>query len=146
MVPLQPLTVSTGVCYELGAPPVYHKIIIDSAKRNNISVIYFDRLLYEESRYNPKARSKKGCVNIAQLNPRFYDDFKWFDNGGKDFNINNAMEQIPIAAHYLARLYKRYNNYFDTFVSYNEGPGKFAKGIQCQESVDYAYRIITGNK
>jgi hypothetical protein len=77
---------------------------------------------------------------------RAYPSAAWFDNGGKDFNINNAMEQIPIAAHYLARLYKRYNNYFDTFVSYNEGPGKFSSGIRYQESIDYAYRIITGNK
>jgi peptidoglycan DL-endopeptidase CwlO len=77
------------------------------------------RVAYQESRYNPKAKSPAGALGLMQFMPAT----------AKDFGIDpwNPEQSIWAAAQYLSQLYKRFGNWKEAVAAYNWGQGNVAK-------------------
>ena len=77
------------------------------------------RVAYQESRYNPAAKSGAGAIGLMQFLPAT----------AKQYGINplNPEQSIEAAGHYLASLYKQFGNWQQAVASYNWGQGNVAR-------------------
>jgi soluble lytic murein transglycosylase-like protein len=80
-----------------------------------------NRVAYQESRYNPEAKSPVGAVGIMQFMPAT----------AAEFGINPAdpFQSIDAAGRYLAQLYKMFKSWPLAIAAYNWGPGNMQKHI-----------------
>jgi soluble lytic murein transglycosylase-like protein len=95
----------------------YRKLIDRSEAEHKLPPGLLARLLWQESRYNPKASNPSGACGIAQIIPRWHP--------GVD--VWNPQEAIPYAAAYLQNLYGQFKSWKLALAAYNWGPGNLAK-------------------
>ncbi|MEQ1940824.1 transglycosylase SLT domain-containing protein [Mesorhizobium sp. VNQ89] len=92
------------------------------ADRNGIPKDYFARLIFKESRFDPRAVSPAGAEGIAQFMPgtaamRGLDD---------SFDIEKA---LPASAKYLSELKGRFGNLGLASAAYNAGEGRVSRWL-----------------
>ena len=77
------------------------------------------RMAYQESRYDPNARSKSGAIGLMQFMPAT----------AKDMGIDptDPFQSIDGAGKYLRLLYNRFKDWKLAIAAYNAGPGNVAK-------------------
>lgn len=77
------------------------------------------RVAYQESRYNPAAKSPAGAIGLMQFMPAT----------AKDFGLDPLDPEASIwaAAKYLKQLYTRFGNWKEALAAYNWGQGNVAK-------------------
>lgn len=111
------------------------------ATRHGLNPDFFARLIWQESRFDPNARSPAGAQGIAQFIPSTARL-----RGLKD--VYNPAEALEHSAQYLAEMTNAYGNLGLAAVGYNGGERR-AEGLiagtggLARETVDYV-RIITG--
>lgn len=114
--------------------------VAGAAHRHVLDPGFLARLLWQESRFDPNARSPAGAEGIAQFMPGTAGLRGLADS----YNPAEAMER---SAHYLAELVQRYGNPGLAAVAYNGGEARADGFLQggglARETVDYV-RIITG--
>lgn len=100
-------------------PLRYKQVIIEAAKEYDVPPWLLSALLWQESRFNPKALSPKGSKGIAQME----------DATAKMLGVDpwDDMAAIKGAAKYLAYLYKQFGNWPETLAAYNAGEGTVAE-------------------
>lgn len=129
-------------------PQRFRRIILTAAAGAGVPVKILDGVLHEESKYNPLAQNTNtnGSVDhgIAQLNGEFLADFQHFDNDGRPFDPYSPEEAIPVAARYLARLYRATGSWFDAVCAYNAGIGRVRRGTVPRRTWQYAERVMEG--
>ena len=109
--------------------------------RHKLDTDFFARLIWQESRFDPFAKSHANALGIAQF-IRATADLRGLSD---PFNPADALEH---SAHYLAEMTNRYGNIGLAAVGYNGGERRpegliNGTGDLAQETVDYV-RIITG--
>ncbi|MCC1492498.1 lytic transglycosylase domain-containing protein [Cognatishimia sp. F0-27] len=102
---------------------------------------FFARLLWQESRFDPHARSPANAQGIAQFIPATAAR-----RGLRD--PYNPAEALEYSAEYLGDLTRRYGSFGMAAIAYNGGEGRAnglvaGSGWLAQETVDYV-QIITG--
>jgi hypothetical protein len=90
-----------------------------AAGENRLPVAFFARLIWQESRFNTRAVSRKGAEGIAQFMPATAS----FRGLADPFDPIPALQQ---AASYLADLRKRFGSLGLAAAGYNAGPGRVA--------------------
>lgn len=91
-----------------------------AAKERNLPPAFFARLIWQESRFNPRAVSPKGASGIAQFMPGTAKD-----RGLEDpFDPRSA---LPASAHYLSDLRDEFGNVGLAAAAYNAGPNRVAR-------------------
>lgn len=80
-----------------------------------------NRVAYQESRYNPDAKSPVGAIGIMQFMPATAAEF--------GINPLNPLQSIDAAGRYLAQLYKMFNSWPIAIAAYNWGPGNMRKHL-----------------
>lgn len=118
------------------------KLIETVAARHGLDRDFFTRLIWQESRFDPFAKSHAGAMGIAQFIRSTADRRGLAD----PYNPADALEH---SAQYLAEMSRRYGNVGLAAVGYNGGERRAeglieGKGGLAQETVDYV-RIITGS-
>ncbi len=118
------------------------RTIGDAAAQNGLPAAFFTRLIWQESRFDPTARSRAGAQGIAQFMPRtaawrgLLDPFE-------------PIEALREAASYLAELRKTFGNLGIAAASYNAGPGRVSRWLAGRATLPAetrAYvRIVTGH-
>jgi hypothetical protein len=109
--------------------------------RHGLNPHFFARLIWQESRFDPHARSPVGAEGIAQFMPYTAKRRGLHDS----YNPADALQH---SAHYLSEIEGKYGNIGLAAVGYNGGESR-AQGLMdgtaglMQETVDYV-RIITG--
>ena len=117
------------------------QLIETVSTRHKLDTDFFARLIWQESRFDPFAKSHANALGIAQF-IRSTADLRGLTD---PFNPADALEH---SAHYLAEMTNRYGNIGLAAVGYNGGERR-AEGLingtgdLAQETVDYV-RIITG--
>ncbi|MCR8546522.1 lytic transglycosylase domain-containing protein [Salipiger sp. P9] len=111
------------------------------AARNGLDPGFFARLLWQESRFDPNARSHANAQGIAQFIPSTARLRGLTD-------AYNPAEALEYSAEYLGELVRRYGNHGLAAVAYNGGERRadalVASGATLpRETVNYV-RIITG--
>lgn len=117
------------------------RTVAQAAGENQIPVNFFARVIWQESRFNARAVSRKGAEGIAQFMPRTAD----FRGLADPFEPISSIEN---AARYLGDLRKGLGNLGLAAAAYNAGPGRVRlwldrKGALPKETRDYV-TITTG--
>ena len=113
-----------------------------AAGTNGLPVAFFARLIWQESRFNPRALSRAGAQGIAQF---MTGTANW--RGLADpFEPITALHE---SAQYLRELHERFGNLGLAAAAYNAGPGRVqewlaGRGGLPRETLDYV-RIVTGH-
>lgn len=130
--PAQPATTVT-LCGALQA----------AARRNDLPYAFFTRLIWQESRFDPTARSPAGAEGVAQFMPATAAE-RGLDN---PFEPARALDE---SAAYLKELRQQFGNIGLAAAAYNAGPGRLGRWLAGtaglpRETLDYV-RIVTGRE
>ena len=112
-----------------------------AAKRNDLPFAFFTRLIWQESRFDPAARSVAGAQGVAQFMPATAAERGLAD----PFEPARALDE---SAAYLKDLRGRFGNLGLAAAAYNAGPGRLGRwlagtGGLPQETISYV-AIVTG--
>jgi soluble lytic murein transglycosylase-like protein len=109
-----------------------------AARRNGVPEDLFLRLVNQESRFDPRARSHKGAIGLAQLMPGTAREL------GVD--AGDPVQNLDGGARYLKMMHAMFGSWRLALAAYNAGPGAVQKhgGVPpFRETRDYV-RIIWG--
>lgn len=111
----------------------------DAARRHDVPVDLFLRLVQQESGWNPKALSHKGAIGLAQLMPGTARLLR--------VNPHDPYENLDGGARYLAEQYRTFRSWPLALAAYNAGPGAVQKygGVPPFKETRNYVRIIWGN-
>lgn len=103
----------------IGLP--YKAALLAAEKAHGIPAYLLARLAWQESRFNPVAKSKAGALGLMQFMPAT----------AKDMGINplDPIQAINGAARYLVQQYRRFGTWELALKAYNWGPGNVSKWL-----------------
>jgi hypothetical protein len=117
------------------------RAVEEDAAENGLPVEFFARVIWQESRFNALAVSRKGAEGIAQFMPRTAD---W--HGLAD--PFDPIEALKHSASYLRQLRDRFGNLGLAAAGYNAGPGRVSEWLAGTRALPGETRnyvaIITG--
>lgn len=117
----------------------YMPLAMAAARRHGVPENLFARLVQQESAWNPRARSHKGAIGLAQLMPGTAKSL--------GVNPNNPAENLDGGAKYLRRQYERFGSWRLALAAYNAGPAAVARhgGVPpYKETQGYVKSILAG--
>ncbi len=117
----------------------YLNMAREAARRHGIPEDLFLRLVQQESGWNPRARSHKGAMGLAQLMPATARYLRVDPNDPKD-NLEGG-------ARYLAEQYRTFGSWRLALAAYNAGPEAVKKhnGVPPYRETKNYVRIILGS-
>jgi len=117
------------------------KTLNASAVQNELPVEFFMRLIWQESKFDPQARSSKGALGIAQFMPRTAQSRGLVDP-------LQPLESLRESASFLRELRNTFGNLGLAAAAYNAGAGRVSawlSGRAVLPAETHAFvRIITG--
>jgi soluble lytic murein transglycosylase-like protein len=98
---------------------IYADMARSAARKHGVPEDLFLRLVNQESRFNPKARSHKGAIGLAQLMP----------GTAKDLGVDphDPQQNLEGGARYLKTQYRKFGSWRLALAAYNAGPGAVQK-------------------
>ena len=116
---------------------VYLPMAEAAAYRYGIPADLFSRLVQQESNWNPRAKSHKGAIGLAQLMP----------GTARSLGVDphDPAQNLDGGARYLSRMYKKFGTWRLALAAYNAGPEAVAKydGVPpYKETKNYVKRIL----
>jgi soluble lytic murein transglycosylase-like protein len=114
----------------------YEVLARAAARKHGVPEDLFLRLVNQESRFNPNAKSHKGAIGLAQLMP---DTARIL---GVD--PNDPMQNLEGGAKYLKQQYEKFGSWRLALAAYNAGPGAVIKhkGVPpYKETTNYVKKI-----
>lgn len=97
----------------------YLNVAKDAARRYGVPEDLFLRLVQQESGWNPRAKSHKGAIGLAQLMPGTASYLR--------VNPHDPYENLDGGARYLAEQYRKFRSWRLALAAYNAGPGAVEK-------------------
>jgi soluble lytic murein transglycosylase-like protein len=118
---------------------VYKPMAEAAARKHGIPVDLFNRLVQQESNWNPKAKSHAGAIGLAQLMP--------FTAQALGVNPHNPQENLEGGARYLKQQYTRFRSWRLALAAYNAGPEAVQKhnGVPPYTETKNYVKSILGN-
>lgn len=126
------------VLAERGWSGDYSQALVEVANANDISPYLLEAVVWQESRWNPAARSRVGAIGLAQLMP----------GTARDLGVdpNDPLQNLSGGARYLRQQLNRFDgNVEKALAAYNAGPGRVmtAGGIpSIPETQTYVRAIV----
>lgn len=110
-----------------------------AAVRHGIPEDLFLRLVQQESGWNPRAKSHKGALGLAQLMPATARNLR--------VDPHNPYENLDGGARYLKQQFRTFGSWRLALAAYNAGPGAVKKygGVPPYRETKNYVRIIGGN-
>lgn len=105
------------VLTDQGWSGAYAKALVDVANANEISPYLLEAVVWQESRWNPSARSRVGAIGLAQLMP----------GTARDLGVDprDPIQNLSGGARYLRQQLNRFDgNVEKALAAYNAGPGR----------------------
>jgi hypothetical protein len=117
------------------------RAVEEDAAANDLPVEFFARVIWQESRFNAQAVSKKGAQGIAQFMPSTADYRGLIDPF-------DPIEALKHSARYLHDLKTQFGNLGLAAAAYNAGPGRVSAWLSSRRGLPSETRnyvaIITG--
>jgi len=129
--------------FEPGAStaPSLCEVLATAATTNDLPVDFFNRLIWQESRFKPDAISRKGAQGIAQFMP------ETARLSGLE-NAFNPLEAIAKSSRLLRNLRDEFGNLGLAAAAYNAGPGRVRDWLggrrQLPQETRAYVRLVTG--
>jgi hypothetical protein len=98
------------------------RAVEQDAAENALPVEFFARVIWQESRFNARAVSRKGAQGIAQFMPQTADWHGLIDPF-------DPIEALRHSASYLSELRNRFGNLGLAAAGYNAGPGRVSEWL-----------------
>ena len=97
----------------------YLNVAREAARRHGVPEDLFLRLVQQESAWNPRARSHKGAIGLAQLMP----------GTARTLGVNphDPHQNLEGGARYLRAQYETFKSWRLALAAYNAGPGAVQK-------------------
>ena len=110
-----------------------------AARRHGIPEDLFARLVQQESNWNPRARSHKGAMGLAQLMPATARYLR--------VDPNDPAQNLDGGARYLAEQYRTFGSWRLALAAYNAGPAAVQRhnGVPPYRETQNYVRIILGS-
>src|SRR5690242_18918618 len=130
-----------GKSNSFGAYDTICRTMVRSASDNSLPLEFFTRVIWQESRFNVRARSSAGAQGIAQFMPKTASSRGLIDPF-------DPFLSLPESASYLRELKSRFGNLGLAAAAYNAGPSRLAQWLSGKshlpaETIAYV-RIVTG--
>lgn len=116
---------------------VYKPMAEAAARKYGVPTDLFNRLVQQESNWNPRAKSHKGAIGLAQLMP--------FTARKLGVNPHDPRQNLEGGARYLRQMYNKFRSWRLALAAYNAGPGAVQKynGIPpYRETRNYVKKIM----
>ena len=117
------------------------RAIEEDAAENELPVEFFARIIWQESRFNARAVSRKGAQGIAQFMPQTADWRGLADPFDPIAALNHS-------ASYLRELRQKFGNLGLAAAGYNAGPGRVSEWLAGQRTLPGETRnyvaVVTG--
>lgn len=97
----------------------YADMARSAARQHGIPEDLFLRLVMQESRFNPKAKSHKGAIGLAQLMPG--------TAARLGVDPHDPKQNLEGGARYLKQQYREFGSWRLALAAYNAGPGAVKK-------------------
>jgi soluble lytic murein transglycosylase-like protein len=108
-----------GIPAFTGSPGAFEQMARAAARKHNVPEDLFLRLVHQESRFRPSAKSTKGAIGLAQLMPGTAQRL--------GVNPHNPKENLEGGARYLSEQYRKFGDWRLALAAYNAGPGAVEK-------------------
>ncbi len=117
---------------------VYKPMAEAAARRYGVPVDLFNRLVQQESRWNPRAKSSAGAIGLAQLMPVTARKL--------GVNPNDPRQNLEGGARYLKQQYNRFRSWRLALAAYNAGPEAVQKynGVPPYKETRNYVKVIMG--
>jgi len=130
-----------GKSKSLGTYDTICRTMVRSASDNSLPLEFFTRVIWQESRFNVRARSSAGAQGIAQFMPRTASSRGLLDPF-------DPLESLRQSASYLRELKNKFGSLGLAAAAYNAGPGRVAQWLSGKihlpaETMAYV-RLVTG--
>lgn len=101
-------------------PLAHRDIIVEKAEKNSVSPSLVAAIIYQESRFDRRARSEKGAVGLMQLLP---STAEWVasKNGEETGDLHDPERNIELGTEYLRYLIHKYHDQRLALAAYNGG-------------------------
>lgn len=109
----------TGPAYDGRYKGQYLQMARDAARRHGVPEDLFLRLVQQESNWNPRAKSHKGALGLAQLMPQTAAYLR--------VDPNDPKQNLDGGARYLKEQYREFGSWRLALAAYNAGPGAVKK-------------------
>jgi len=130
-------------------PLSYEQIVLGHAKNYDLDPALLAAVIYQESRFRPKARSASGAIGLMQLMPKTAQGIA-DHTGGTHFEVSDLLDpeiNIRYGAWYLRHLLNKYGNEPLALAAYNAGQQNVdqwlaaGEGIAFRETRAYVNRV-----
>ena len=104
-------------------PSGFHDIICTEAAKYSVDPLWLHAIIWQESKYNPRARSGASARGVMQFIPETANA-EGAAIGMKEFSLDRLYDpsvNIPLGAHYFASLLKEVKNPLLALAAYNGG-------------------------
>lgn len=132
------ITTPTRIPRYTGAYKGKYKPMAEAAARKyGVPTDLFNRLVQQESAWNPRARSRVGAIGLAQLMPA--------TARGLGVNPHDPKQNLEGGARYLKQQYRKFGSWRLALAAYNAGPGavqKYAGVPPYRETRNYVKKIM----
>ena len=129
----------TGAAYDGRYRGKYLQLARNAARKHGVPEDLFLRLVQQESNWNPKAKSHKGALGLAQLMPATARYLR--------VNPLDPAQNLEGGARYLKEQYRKFGSWRLALAAYNAGPGAVEKygGVPPFKETRNYVKIILGS-
>ncbi|MGZ2257781.1 lytic transglycosylase domain-containing protein [Roseobacter sp. A03A-229] len=117
----------------------YLQMAKDAARKHGIPENLFLRLVQQESNWNPRAKSHKGALGLAQLMPQTARSLR--------VDPMDPQQNLEGGARYLKEQYRTFGTWRLALAAYNAGPGAVKKygGVPPFRETQNYVKVIGGS-
>jgi soluble lytic murein transglycosylase len=135
--------------YRLRYPLAYESIVRGHAENYRLEAALLAAVIYQESKFDPDARSDAGAVGLMQLRPDTARGIA-LRTGGSRFRVDdltNPEINVRYGSWYLRHLLDKYDDEETALAAFNAGQGNVdswrqqGKGIAFAETRHYVHRV-----
>ena len=130
-------------------PLHYSALVRERARAEGIDPALLAAVIYQESKFRARARSRSGAIGLMQLTPSTAKGIA-VRTGGRAFRVSDLTDpaiNIRYGSWYLHDLYEKYGSLQLALAAYNAGQGNVDRwraaglGIQYPETRAYVERV-----
>jgi soluble lytic murein transglycosylase len=131
-------------------PLQYDSIVVGHARNYDLDPALLAAVIYRESKFDPKAKSKSGAIGLMQLLPSTAKGIA-LRTGGTKFRVEDLYDpeiNVRYGAFYLRRLLSKYGDERLALAAYNAGQANVdawladGRGIEFAETREYVDRVL----
>jgi soluble lytic murein transglycosylase len=126
--------------YERARYPLhYASIVRDQAQEKDLDPALLAAVIYQESKFETRARSSSGAIGLMQLKPETAEGIA-LRTGGTAFEVSDLTDpaiNIRYGSWYLSHLFSKYGDERLVLAAYNAGQGNVDRWLENGQEIEF---------